>query len=346
MKAAVFFTLAAVLVAVPVVHAQRFQQEAMLMMSQSDFERVWIADATTSKIGYYETERGVDSKAMPISKPQAIWLIEPPEYNEAMELYQGRKYSEAREKFAVVREKFSKLVELPDNHSSLAAYYEMECLRKLGDLDGLKAAQEKFLPVDRQSLTRKHQLDQIELYTLWEAIRVKEWSRLVLLGKEWLGKDIAGYQRAQVGYCLGLALEGEEKPIEAINAYNIGMTADTGASEKITAEAARNAMRLYLADDSVKLAIKLHGTPDEDPQSAGALRLIEGASLASLYKLTLGGGEPLPSAGQKLIEYLPEDHRKKAAPAPAPEKPKDDAKKPAGDAKKPAPKKPAPKKDK
>ncbi|MCH7228901.1 hypothetical protein [Haloferula sp. A504] len=332
MKAAAFSTLAAVLVAAPAAHAQRFQQEAMLMMSETEFERVWIADATTTQIGYFETERGVDSKAMPISKPQAIWLIEPPEYNEAMELYQGRKYSEAREKFATVREKFSRLVELPDNHSSLAAFYEMECLRKLGDLDGLKAAREKFLPVDRQSLTRRHHLDQLELYILWEAVRVKEWSRLVLLGQEWLEKDIPGYQRAQVGYCLGLALEGEEKPIEAINAYNIGMTADTGASERITAEAARNAMRLYLDDESVKLAIKLHGTPDEDPQSAGALRLIEGASLASLYNLTLGGGTPLPEAGKKLIEYLPKDHRKKATAAPAPEKPE-------GDAKKPAPKK-------
>lgn len=346
MKAAVFSALAAVLVAVPAAHAQRFQQEAMLMMSEADFVRVWIADATSTQIGYYDTERGVDSKAMPIGKPQAIWLMEPPEYNEAMELYQGRKYAEAREKFAVVRGKFSKLVELPDNHSALAAFFEMECLRKLGDLDGLKAAQDKFLPVDRQSLTRKHQLDQIELYTLWEAVRVKEWSRLVLLAREWLEKDIPGYQRAQVGYCLGLALEGEEMPIEAINAYNIGMTADTGASERITGESARNAMRLYLDDDSVRLAIKLHGTPDEDPQSAGALRLIEGASLASLYKVTLGGGEPLSEAGKKLIEYLPEDHRKKATPAPAPEKPKGDAKKPSGDAKKPAPKKPAPKKDK
>lgn len=313
MKALVFPALAALLATAA--SAQRFQQEAILIFDETKFERVWIADATKTQIGYFSTERGVDSLAMPISKPQAIWLIEPTEYTEAMELFQGRKYSEAREKFAAVREKYVKLQELPDNHSSLAAFHEMECLRKLGDLDGLKAAMDKFLPVDRESLTRKHQLDQMELYTLWEAVRVKEWSRLELLGKEWLQKQIPGYQRAQVGYCLGLALEGLERPIEAINAYNIGMTADTGASERITAESARNALRLYLADDSVKLAIKLHGTPDEDPESAGALRLVEGASLASLYELTLGGGDPLPEAGKKLLEYLPDD---KAAPAPAP----------------------------
>ncbi len=327
------FSIAA-LATVATVQAQRFQQEAYLIINDREAPRVWIAAATDKQIRYFETERGVDSVVADLSKFQAVWLVEPPEFTEAMDLYQGRKYSEAREKFGQVRTKYNELVELPDNHSSLAAYYEMECLRKLGDLDGLKAAQDKFLPVDRKSLTRQHQRDQLELYTLWEAVRVKEWSRLELLAKEWLEKEIPGYQRTQVGYCLGLALEALERPIEAINAYNIGMTADTGASERIAAESARNAMRLYLADEGVKLAIKLHGTPDEDPQSAGALRLEEGASVASLYQLTLGGGEPLPEAGKKLIEYLPDDKKKKAAP----EK-KEEAKEPAGDAKKPAPKK-------
>lgn len=314
MKTLVLSTLAALVVTTPAALAQRFQQEALLIYNERDFERVWIADATATQIGYYETERGVDSKAKRISEIQSIYLIEPPEYTEAMELYQGRGYDEARAKFAQVREKFKPLQELPDNHSSLAAFYEIECLRKVGDLDGLKEAQGRFLPVDRESLTRKHHLDQLELNTLWEAVRVKEWSRLELLGKEWLGKRIPGYQRAQVGYCLGLALEGLGRPIEAINAYNIGMTADTGASERITAESARNAMRLYLEDDGVKLAIRLHGTADEDPQSAGRLRLEEGASLAALYELTLGGGAPLPATGQTLIKYLPEDAGRRPAP--------------------------------
>jgi hypothetical protein len=324
MKALVFPTLALALLTAPAALAQRFQQEAILVYDANKFDKVWIGDATKTQIGFYRTERDVNSEAMSLSKVQSVYLIEPPEYTEAMELYQGRKYDEARPKFAQIREKYRKLEELPDNHSSLAALYEMECLRKLGDLDGLKKSMDTFLPVDRESLTRKHHSDQIELYTLWEAVRVKEWSRLELLAKEWLEKRIPGYQRAQVGYCLGLALEGLERPIEAINAYNIGMTADTGASERITVESSRNAMRLYMADESVLLAIKLYNTPDDDPQSAGRLRLEEGASLAALYKLTLGGGAELPAAGQKLIEYLPDDSRRK----PEPEKKEPEKKEP------------------
>ncbi|BCX47954.1 hypothetical protein HAHE_18620 [Haloferula helveola] len=319
--------LAAILMALPAAHAQRFQQEAMLVFSDADYERVWIADANKASILYFETEQGVDSKKMSISEPQSIWLMEPPEYTEAMELYQGRKYEEAREKFATVREKYKKLITLPDNHSSLAAFYEMECLRKLGMLDELAEAEKTFLPDDRNSLTREHHLKQLDLYTMWEAVRVKEWPRLELMAKEWLEKNIPGYQRAQVGYCLGLSLEGQKRPIEAINAYNIGMTADTGASERITSESALNALRLYQEDETVKLAVKLYGTPDEDPDSSGMLKLREAASLASLYELTLGGGQPLPASAKGLLKYKDDSKPKPAPEKEEGEKPKEDPKK-------------------
>ncbi|MCU0795693.1 MAG: hypothetical protein MUF31_07120 [Akkermansiaceae bacterium] len=300
------------LLALPAAQGQeRFQQEAYIMNDAGEGEQVWIADSNKTEFLYFETEQGVDSKKMRISEPKAIWLIEPAAYTEAMELYQGRKYEEALKKFEEVREAYKKLLELPDNHSSLAAFHAMECLRQLGRLDDLAKAQETFLPDDRNSLTRPYHQSQLEFYTMWEAVRSKDWSRLEIVAKDYLAKKIPGYQRAQAGYCLGLALEGQQRAIEAINAYNIAMTADTGASEVITSDAALNALRLYLADADVKLAIKLHGTPDEEPNSIGALRLKEAASLASLFELTLGGGKPLPSEFKDLLKYLPEETKAK-----------------------------------
>ena len=308
MKSIIAPAFAATLLAATSAQAQgRFQQEALLINSPSEFEQVWIADANTTHFIYFATEQGVDTVKKLISAPAAIWLMEPAEYTEAMELFQARNYEEARTKFASVRETYKKLQEIPNNHSSLAAYYELECLRKLNKLDELKEVQDKFLPVDRDSLTRPHQLQQMEIYTLWDAVRTKDWSRLELLCREKLEEKMPGGQRAQVGYMLGLALEGQKKPIPAINAYNIGMTADTGASEVITNESALNALRLYTQDESVQLAIKLHGTPDEDDQSSGALRLAEAASLASLYQLTLGGGKALPGEYKDLLKYKPKD---------------------------------------
>ncbi|MEP4077496.1 hypothetical protein [Haloferula sp.] len=354
MKTVFLTSLAAAVLASSSAMAQRFQQEAMLIFPDNKFETVWIADANKAKFLYYETVNGVDQSTMLNSKPVSIWLIEPPEYSEAMELFQGRKYEEARGKFASVREAYIKLRTLPDNHSSLAAYYTMECLRKLGKLDELAKAQESFVPDDRNSLTRAHQLKQMELYTFWDAVRTKDWSRLELLCNEELKNAMPGNQRAQVGYCLGLALEGQQRSIPAINAYNIAMTADTGTSEVITQKAAENALRLYSADPLVQQAIRLFGTPDEEPNSLGSQRLAEAASVAALYELTLGGGKALSEESKSLLKYLAEAPAKpKAAPAkkeeakpgakkPAPKKPA--AKKPA--AKKPAPKKPAAKKDK
>jgi hypothetical protein len=309
MKSIIAPAFAALLLAGTSANAQegRFQQEALIIKSPSEFEQVWITDANKTHFLYYATERGVDTVKKLISGVGVIWLMEPPAYTEAMELYQGRKYEEARTKFAEVREAYKKLVTLPNNHSSLAAYWEMECLRKLNKLDDLKEVQDKFLPVDRESLTRPNQLQQMEIYTLWDAVRTKDWPRLEILCNEKLNEKMPGGQRAQVGYMLGLALEGQKKGIPAINAYNIGMTADTGASEVITAQSALNALRLYKEDELVQQAIRLHGTPDEDAQSSGALRLEEAASLAALFELTLGGGKALPAEYKELLKYLPKD---------------------------------------
>lgn len=286
--------------------AQRFQQEALLVFEDNKFERVWIADANKAKFLYYSTIKGVDQNTMSIVKPVSIWLIEPPEYTEAMELFQARKYEEARSKFAAVRGSYIKLRTLPDNHSALAAIFEMECLRKLGKLDELAKAQETFVPDDRNSLTRDYQLSQLELYGLWDAARTKDWARLELLCNEKLEASMPGYQRAQVGYCLGLALEGQQRTIAAINAYNIAMTADTASSEVLARKAAENSLRLYAADPAVQQAIRLWGTPDEEPNSLGSQRLGEAASLAALYELTLGDGNPLPEESKALLKYASE----------------------------------------
>lgn len=334
MKTIFLTTLVAAAFASSSAVAQRFQQEAMLILADNKFETVWIADANKSKFLYYSTVNGVDQNTMLISKPVSVWLMEPAEYTEAMELYQGRKYEEARGKFASVREAYIKLRTMPDNHSALAAFYEMECLRKLGKLDELAKAQELFVPDDRNSLTRKNQLAQLDLYTLWDAARTKDWARLELLCIEKLETKMPGYQRAQVGYCLGLALEGQQKVFPAINAYNIAMTADTGTSETLTQKAAENALRLYGTDPAVQQAIRLYGTPDEEPESLGSQRLEEAASLAALYEMTLGGGKPLTEEAKDFLKYLPEEAAKPEA---APAEKKEDAKK--ADAKKPADKK-------
>jgi hypothetical protein len=332
-----FLSLAALpFLAASPLHAQQ-QAEAFLIYEEGDVERVWITAATTTAIRYKETEQAVDTKDGKISDIQSIYLTEPPALTEAIELYQARKYAEAKDKLAAVKTAYKGIEELPDNPSTSAAYLEMECLRKLGDLDGLAKAFETF---GKAGLTREYQLRQLELYAMWDAVRTKDWGRLENICKERLKERMPGFQRAQIGYCLGLALDSQDKIVPAINAYNIAMTADTGASEDIARTATVNALRLYKKDPEVQTAIKLWGTPDEVPGSTGHQRLLESAALAELHELSLGAGKPLEAEFKDLLKYAPKKEPADAVEKKEPEPKKDE---------KPAPKKdekPAPKKDK
>lgn len=293
--------LALPLLAFPAFAQAPQQAESFLITEEGDFERVWITAATNTAIRYKETEQAVDQKDAKISDYQSIYILEPPSLTEAIELYQGRKYSEAKDKLAAVKASFKAIEELPDNPSTAAAFLELECLRKTGDFDGLAKALETF---NKDGLTREFQLRQLDLYAMWDAVRTKDWGRLQNICTERLKERMPGYQRAQVGYCLGLAYDSQDQIIPAINAYNIAMTADTGASEDITRTAALNAMRLYKKDADVQTAIKLFGTPDENPGSSGHQRLLEAAALAELFQLSLGGGTPLPAEHKDLLKYV------------------------------------------
>ncbi len=192
---------------------------------------------------------------------------------------------------------------MPNNHSSLAAFYQLECMRQLGDLAALAAGAEDFREEAKESLTRPHHLRQVELYTLWSAVHTRSWDRLARLCVDCRKEAMPGYQRAQVAYCHGLALEGLKQPIPALNAYATAITADCGDSGDLVRQAALNSLRLYKSDPEVQLAIKLWGTEDADPNAAGRFRLLEAAALAITCQDMLGGGQPLPKEFQDLPKY-------------------------------------------
>lgn len=283
---------------------ERFQQKAYLIHDARKVDTVWIGDANKTNILYYTREQAVNPEKMAISKPQSIWLVEPKEYSEALELYQGRDYETAREKFAEVREKYKKLITLPDNHSSLAAFYELECLRKLGKYEELKKTQDKFLPVDRESLTRPYQVYQLDLNLIWEAVQLEEWPRLERIGRERIQLPMPKHQRVQVAYAYGLALDKQERPIEALDAYNFAMTADTGASEILASQAALNALAIYENDELVKEALSEGGETDENKGTARVARLQEAAATAALYQLNFPHQDPLPAEYEVFLKHL------------------------------------------
>lgn len=279
---------------------QAFQTPALLIEEGGAFQRAWLLAGTKDAIRYRETEISTDYVDSRLSEFQSVYLYDPREYSLAMDLYQARKYKEAQEKFAAIKERFKPIQGLENNHSSLSAFYEMECMRRLGDLEGLAEALQKFI---KTPLTRKTQLRQIELYVMWDAVRTKSWDRVDIIAREYDKTHLPGEQRAQVGYCHGLALEGLERPHDALFAYQSAMTADAGASEELARQAALRVLSIFKADPDVQNAMKLWGTPDENKNSKGYANLLEAAAVAALFELSLGAGTPLPSEFKPFLQY-------------------------------------------
>ncbi len=282
--------------------SQAFEAEAIISEPKDGGTfRAWILAASKTQIRYKTTKVSTDFIDAPTSKFATIFLVEPPDYAAAIDLYEGRKYKEAQEAFAAVKERCKPIASMPDNFHTLAAFHEMECLRHLGDYEGLAVVLKTFL---KEPLTRENQLRQIDLYIMWDAVRALAWDRVLVIASERDSEVLPGYQRAQVAYCKALALDHLERGREAVIEYNIAMTADSGASEILTQQAGLKALGVYHKDPEVQLAIQNWGTEDENKNSPGYTRLTEAAVLAVFYQKYLNLGKALPPELKAFEKYV------------------------------------------
>ncbi len=299
-----FFSVALVPVLAAASFAQDnpFQADAYLIYEDGRTQDVWITAATDAMIRYRETPVSMDFKDLKIAEVQSIYLFEPEEFTAAMDLFESRKYEEARQRFAGIKKRHAPVSKLRGNFSTLSAFYEMECMRKLRDLEALSAALRDFI---KDPLVREDHRSQVDLYVFWDAVRTESWDRIDALAKGRADERLPQEHRAQVAWCHGMALEKLGRPLEALRAFNIAMTADAGGADTEARDAALGVMRIHLADPEVQSAMKLWGTPDENSNSAGHFRLLEAAAVARMFETSLGGGTPLPAEFKALLKFAP-----------------------------------------
>ena len=282
--------------------SQAFEAEAIISKRDDGGTfRAWILAASKSQIRYKTTKVSTDFVEAKTSDFATIFLVEPPDYAAAIDLYEGRKYKEAQEAFASVKDRCKPIAAMPDNFHTLAAFHEMECCRHLGDYEGLAVVLKTFL---KEPLTRENQLRQLDLYIMWDAVRALAWDRVLVIASERDEEALPGYQRAQVAYCKGLALDNLERGREAVIEYSVAMTADSGASEIITQQAGVKALGVYHKDPEVQVAIQNWGTEDENKNSPGYTRLTEAAALAVFYEKFISLGKTLPADLKAFTKYL------------------------------------------
>lgn len=276
---------------------------------QDDVMKVWITAASSTQIEYKTTPQSLNRDRILRSQVKSVYFFEPPIFKEATELFESRDYRGAREKFAECRVAFKSLDNLPGNYGTLAGFYELESCRKMFDLEALKKLLDAY---QFGSLVREHHRNQLEVYAVWDAVRTKSWPRLdalakqVLEEKKWIGEHVA-----QIKYCHGLALEGLNRPTDALIAFNGAFTADYTASEELTHAAALSCLRVIKGHEEVKLAMSFWGTDDDDPNAPGYLLLLEGVALCDLWTKSLGGGQKLPSEYIFFLKYREDSKPKK-----------------------------------
>lgn len=263
---------------------------------------VWITGASATQIVYKKPEAAIDRTRVARSTLLSVFFYEPEEFKEAKRLFENRDYAGAKEKFKACAEDFKSLEEIPGNYSSLAGYYQLECCRIEEELEELAQLLEEYR--SQPSLVREAQKRQFEVYIAWDAVRTKSWPRLVALTRDMLAQDVwTGTQLSQIYYCRGLAFQGLDQAVEALNAFNGAFTADFTASTKITQKATLNCLRIISGHEEVKIAMGHFGTEDEDPKTDGYGLLQEGIVLCELWKKALGAGQPLPSEFTGLLKY-------------------------------------------
>lgn len=275
---------------------------AYLISEQGDFQEVWMMAAGQGVYHCREGEKSAAVKDIPAAGVKSVYFFQPDALKKAMELYRGRKYKDARDSFAAVKAAYQAIHGVPENPSVIAGFYELECLRQMDDPEALAKALQAYRS---DGLSRDCQLRQMEIHVFWDAMRAKNWEKLDAMAVERAGEELPGYQRAQISYCHGVALENLGKPIEALDAYNTAVTADAGASETVARQAALNALRIYKADPDVQTAIRRWGSEDESRDVPGRQRLVEAAALARLFEEILGAGQPLPGPYKEFLKYGP-----------------------------------------
>lgn len=275
-----------------------------LLMNDKDTFKGYIVAADKKNILWKETEQSTTRRRASLLTHK-VYFLQPKEFTEAMELYKSRNYKDAQEKFSSCYEKYKSVRTVPGNYSTLAGFYEMDCARRLEDLDTLAALHAKF---DPENLLHDFHKKQFEIYGIfWDAVRTKSWARLdgLVMDDEWRKARLPGNLRAQICYCHGLALEGMNKPVKALNAYNGAFVADFSATEELAKKSALNCLRILSEHPDVKLAMDLYPTEDYSDDSNGAFLIKEGTALLSLWDKTLGGGEKVPEKYKIFLKYPP-----------------------------------------
>lgn len=273
---------------------------AILIKKDGAIQTVWVTAASKTTVRFRPTEQSTATQDIRRSDLASVYLVEPESFTTAMDQYKEKDYATALKSFVTIKDQYKSLVELPGNYSTLAAYYEMECQRLLGNYGTLNDLRAR---IDQGSLLDSTHIAQIELDALWMAFGEKGWDRVEIIGRQELEKELTVDQRVQAAYCYGIALEQNGKPQEALNALNRAVIGNSYHSIDLSKLAVIAILRIHDANPALQKAMETWGTENENPTDPGRAPLIEAGSVAGFYSTVLAPGEKAPAEVTKFLKY-------------------------------------------
>lgn len=277
--------------------------ESYLVRAGEKPEKLFLLGGKPSEFSFLTTKQSTQVRRANLNGGASIFFMQPAEFSKAMDLFEGRKFSEAAIAFAATADKYSGFDQFDDNYCTLAGFYELESLRKQLAVSDLV---QKAANYNAKHLSNTEQLQQIEIYKFWQLMQSKSWEQLVSLSDEWNAKHIADSHRAQIAYCKAVALQGLGRQDEALDAYALAFTVDTLKSSEIVRAAAVAALEIYLADSGVANAISSWGSSQQGQSSKGYKWLVEANALAHLYNKTgMGSGVELDPKFSAILNCTP-----------------------------------------
>lgn len=260
---------------------------------------LFLDSANASVIKYFDTANDTSASDLPRAKVKSIFFYRPSSFEKAYSLYQSGEITQAQLSFAECKDEFKSLMALPQNYGTRAAFYEMECARRKGDLEGLESLLKSFKP---EALVNENYIAQLEIYSFWTALLKEEWDKILEYSQKWKEKEIAGYQRAQILFCEGKAYAAKGNADEALNSYAAALVFSQYKETSLIINAANESIKLLLAQDGVAEAKDLIGSRKQNKGSKAYRYLKEASALAKFWNAQPKKTKVFPSKYKFLLD--------------------------------------------
>jgi len=262
-----------------------FALAAVLPQVQAEPARVTILKSDGKRlIGYIQNtnDKGIqfsynETDPNPIGVPHTD--IQAVSFDEESDIIGPARYAYTRQQFEQAEELFEKVAndygylwgikrEQLGNFASDARFYQIDCLRRMGDYSQIGAALATPTGKTLEDTVDETLVPTVKLFRMWESTAAKDWAKVEAGMKEYeqplSGKkaelfkvpsfrdDLSPNTVAQLSYMRGLMYQAQDRKTDALNDFYRAATLDYGSERELTKEAMEHAIEIQAASETLK----------------------------------------------------------------------------------------------